>query len=153
GPSSPGSSCSRLSPRLDRAAHQHQAAGRAGHSTLDQQQALVVVNAVQGEVQHRGALPAHPAGHLHALEHVPRESTAANRSRRAVLALSAVRGAKALEAVPFHDAGEALALALGRYVDDLAGLELLGGDLVADRVLLGVTGPKLHEVAPRGNPG
>ncbi|BFO14487.1 hypothetical protein SHKM778_08750 [Streptomyces sp. KM77-8] len=63
-----------------------------------------------------------------------------------MLALGAVTGAEALEVVTLHDAGEALALALAGDVDLHAGLEHLGGDFLAQRVLGGVRGADLDEV-------
>ena len=53
---------------------------------------------------------------------------------RAVLALHAVSGAEAVEAVALHDTRGALALAGASHVDDVAGLENLGGDLLAELV-------------------
>src|SRR6266542_538475 len=58
-------------------------------------------------------------------------------------------GERAAEAVPLHDAGEALALRLAGHVDDLAGLERLGRHLLAQRVLAGVGGAQLDDVPAR----
>ena len=57
------------------------------------------------------------------------------------------------EAVALHDTGEALALALAGHVDLDAGLEGLGGDLLAEGVLAGVGGTELDEVAAGGDVG
>ena len=53
---------------------------------------------------------AHPAGHPHALEHPAGGGAAADRAGLAVVAVGTVGGADAVEAVPLHDTGEALAL-------------------------------------------
>src|SRR6185437_5491915 len=72
---------------------------------------------------------------------------------RAVLALGAVRGAEALEAVPLHDARVALALAPAGHVDVLPAGEHLGGDLLPERVLGRVIGPQLGDVPTRSQAG
>src|SRR6266511_3544204 len=78
-----------------------------------------------------------------------RGGAGADRAGRAVLALDAVAGAQAVEAVPLHHAREPLALGPPGDVDDLPGLERLGGDLLAERVLASVGGAQLDEVPPR----
>ncbi len=70
-----------------------------------------------------------------------------------MLLVHTVGGAQTVEAVPLHDTGEALALAGGGNVDHLAGLEGLGLDLLAQRVLAGVSGPQLEQVTARGHAG
>src|SRR5689334_17447201 len=70
-----------------------------------------------------------------------------------MLALGAVRGAEALEAVPLHDARVALALAPAGHVDVLPAGEHLGGDLLPERVLGRVIGPQLGHVPARGQAG
>src|SRR5258707_11271811 len=81
------------------------------------------------------------------------ERAAADRPRRAVLALRAVRGRQAMEAVPLHDARESLAFARRRHVDQLARLESLRGDLLAEGVLRRVVGAQLNEIPAGGNSG
>src|SRR5580693_4946255 len=137
----------------DRAAHEHHPAARAWDRALDQQQAALGVDGLHGERLNGGPHPAHPARHPHALEHVPRGRARADGAGRPVLALGAVRGAQALEAVPLHDAREALALALACHVHVLAAGEDLGGDLLADRVLRRVVGAQLGNVPARGQAG
>src|SRR5690606_38637304 len=78
---------------------------------------------------------------------------AVDRARRAVLALGAVRGAQAVEAVALHDTRGALALARAGDLDLLAGLEDVGGDLLAEFVLGGVVGAQFDEVAARRDAG
>src|SRR6266702_7401165 len=70
-----------------------------------------------------------------------------------MIALHAVAGAEALEAVPLHDAREALALAGAGHVDHGATGEHLGGDLLADRVLARVGGAQLGEHTTWGEAG
>ena len=89
---------------------------------------------------------AHLAGHLHALEDPGRRGALADRARSAVALVVAVRGALALEVVALHGAGEALALGHGGHVDPLAGLEQVGGELLADRVVADVVEAELDEL-------
>src|SRR5581483_11246917 len=117
---------------LGRGADQDEAAVRTGDGALDEQQALVRVNGVDGQVLGGHALVAHAAGHAQALEHAARGGAATDGAGRAVLALGAVRGAEAAEAVALHDTGGALALAGAGHVDLGARLEHLGGDLLAE---------------------
>ena len=100
-----------------------QAALGAGHGALDQDQALLGVDRVHGEVLGGDGVGTHPAGHPDALEHATGGGAGADRARLAVVAVGTVGGADAVEAVPLHDTGEALALAGAGHVDDLAGLE------------------------------
>ena len=58
-----------------------------------------------------------------------------------------------LEVVALHDTGEALALAGADDVDQLAGLEDVDRELLAERVLGGVGGAHLGEVAARRDAG
>src|SRR4051794_6191349 len=130
---------------LCRSAHQDQAAVGAGHCALDKEQALLGVYCVDGQVLGRDALVTHTARHAHALEHTTWGGTATDRAGRTVLALRTVRAAEALEAVTLHDTRGALALRGAHDVDLLAGLEHLGGDLLAERVLAGVGGTELDQ--------
>src|SRR4051812_8607440 len=126
---------------------EHDGAPRAGDGTLDEEQAALGVDRVHGQVLRGLPDGAHAARHAHALEDAARRGAGADRARRAVLALSAVGGAQALEAVPLHDAGGALALGPADDVDPLARLEDLGRDLLARRVLAGVRGADLGDEA------
>ena len=65
------------------------------------------------------------------------------------LRCDAVAGAEAVEVVALHDTGEALALAGADDVDLGAGLEQLGGELLAERVLGRVRRAHLDDVAAR----
>ena len=58
-----------------------------------------------------------------------------------------------LEVVTLHDTGEALALAGADDVDQLAGLEDVDGELLAERVVGGVSGADLGEVTARRDAG
>src|SRR5690606_31540131 len=134
-------------------ADQHHAAVGTGNRALDQQQVLLRVDGVNGQVLHGGAGVAVPSRHAEALEDATGGRAAADRARRAVLALGAVRGAQAVEAVALHDTRGALALARAGDVDLLAGLEDVGGDLLAEFVLGGVVGAQFDEVAARRDAG
>src|SRR3954465_5713516 len=117
---------------------EHDGAPRARDGALDEEQAALGVDRVDGQVL--GGLPdgAHAARHAHALEDAARGGARADRTRRAVLALGAGGGAGGLETGPLHDTRGALALGPADDVDLLAGLEDLGRDLLAGRVLAGV---------------
>src|SRR5919107_1301835 len=73
----------------------------------------------------------------------------ADRAGLAVVAVGAVGGRDAGEAVTLHDAGEALALARRGDVDELTGGEELGAELLAHGVRRGVRGADLDQVAAR----
>src|SRR4051812_6211564 len=119
---------------LDRAADEEEATLRTGNGALDEQQPALRVDLVHVEGQGRGLHRAHAAGHAQALEHAARGGRATDGAGRAVLALGAVRGAEALEAVTLHHTGGALALAGADDVDLADALEHLGGQLLADLV-------------------
>src|SRR5690606_9558170 len=93
---------------------------------------------------------AHAAGHAHSLENTAWGGAATNGTRRTVLALGAVRGAEAAEAVALHDTGVPLAFRLSGDVNLFTRLEHVSGDLLTDRVLAGVGGAHLDVVAARG---
>src|SRR4051794_1702916 len=132
---------------------EHDGASRARDRALDEEQAALGVDRVDGQVL--GGLPdgAHAARHAHPFEDAARGGARADRTRRAVLALRAVGGTQALEAVPLHDTGGALALGPADDVDLLADLEDLGRDLLAGRVLGRVRRADLGDEAPRGHTG
>ena len=88
-------------------------------------------------------------GHPQALENPARSGAAADGSRRAVLAVHTMRGAKAGEAMPLHDTGSALALADAGHVDDVAFGEDVGAELLTEAVLAGVAGPDLDKMLAR----
>src|SRR5690606_40261683 len=92
----------------------------------------------------------HPTRHAHALEDAAGRGAGADRSRLAVVAVRTVGGADTSEAVSLHDAGEALALARGGDVDDVAGGEQVRGDLLADLVGGRFGGAQLDERAAGG---
>src|SRR3954453_10201203 len=108
---------------LGRSADQDEAAVRTGDGALDEEQSLLRVNGVDGQVLGGDPLVAHATRHAEALEHTARGGAATDGTGRAVLALGAVSGAEALEVVTLHDTGEALALALSGHVDLDVGLE------------------------------
>src|SRR5437870_1957995 len=61
---------------LGRAADQDEAAVRTGNRALDEQQTLLRVNGVDGQVLGGDPLVAHTAGHAQALEHTARGGAA-----------------------------------------------------------------------------
>src|SRR5690606_18680641 len=134
-------------------AEEDDAAAGAGNGTLDEQQALLSVHGVDREVLGGLTHAAHPAGHAHSLEDPAGGRSATDRARLAVVAVCTVAGRDTGEAVALHDTGEALALGGAGRVDDLTGLEDLGGELLAGRVVRGIRGAQLDEVAARGDPG
>src|SRR5947207_8474603 len=89
-------------PALRRRADQHQRALRARNGALDQDQVLLRVDRLDGEVLHGVPDVAHPARHAYPLENPARRGAGADRAGRAVLALDTVAGAQAVEAVPLH---------------------------------------------------
>src|SRR2546423_63035 len=132
---------------LRRRADQHQRALGARDGALDQDQVLLRVDRLDGQVLHGVARVAHAPGHTHALEDPARRGAGADRAGRAVLALDTVAGAQAVEAVPLHHTREALALGAAGDVHDLTGREALRRHLLAERVLAGVGGTHLEVLA------
>ena len=105
---------------LDGVADDDDAAVRARHRALHQQQVALGVGLDHFEVQRGDLLVAHVAGHLQALEHAAGEAGLADGARRTVVLVVTVAGALALEVVTLHAAGEALAPADRGDVDLLA---------------------------------
>src|SRR5690606_34965146 len=95
---------------LDSRADEHEAALGAGNGTLDEHEALLDVDRVNGQVLDTGAVAAHAASHALTLEHAAGGGGAADRTGLAVVAVLAVRGAHTGEPVALHDARGALAL-------------------------------------------
>ena len=92
-------------------AEDHETALGAGDGALEQDQALLGVDGVDGDVLGGDGVATHPAGHPDALEHATGGGAGADRARLAVVAVGTVGGADAVEAVTLHHTGEALALA------------------------------------------
>src|SRR3954469_19578229 len=128
-------------------------AAGTGDGALDQQQRLLGVHGMNGQVLRGVALVAHAAGHAQALEDAARGGCATDGTGLAVVLVGTVGGADAGEAVALHDTGEALALGGADDVDLLAGLEELHGQFLAQLVGLGVGGAQLDKVAARGHAG
>src|SRR3954470_13813509 len=82
---------------LGRGADQDEAAVRTGDRALDEQQTLLRVNGVDGQVLGGDPLVAHAARHALALEHTTRGGATADGAGHAVHALGTVRGVVALE--------------------------------------------------------
>src|SRR6185312_6353774 len=124
---------------LGRRAHDHVAAGGAGHRALDCDQVALGVHADHFEIHRRTVHGAHVAGHLLAREHAARRLALADRTRRTMRQRVAVRGVAHREVPALDRALETLALGHARDVDDLADLEhVVHLDLGTDRVLVGV---------------
>src|SRR5699024_682374 len=121
--------------------------------TLDEQDAGLGVDLVDGQVLRGDAVLAHPAGHAHALEDPARGGAATDRARTAVHGLGAVTGALAGEAVALHDTRVALALGGAGDVDDGAVGEHVHAHFLADLEGRGVGDPQLDQVPARGDPG
>src|SRR5918996_2009344 len=132
---------------------EHQPAGRTRHGALEEQEPLLGVDGMDLDVRRGHPSTARPAGHAHALEPPARCRGTADRTRLAVVAVGTVARADTGEAVPLHDAGEALALAGADDIDDLPGLEQLDRELLAQGVLGRVGRAQLDGVPARGDPG
>src|SRR3954468_900003 len=133
-------------------ADENDAATGAGNGSLDQQQALLGVDALDREVQDGDALATHATGHAHALEDTAGGRGGADGTRLAVVAVRTVRSGDTLEVVALHDTGEALTLRRAHDVDQLADLEgAVDGELLAGRELGGVGRADLGEVTSRGD--
>ena len=98
-----------------------------GTAPLMQDQALLDVDRVDGDVLGGDGVATHATGHPGALEHPAGRRAGADRAGLAVVAVGTVGGTDAVEAVTLHDTGEALALAGAGDVDLLAGGEEVGG--------------------------
>src|SRR3954468_22881190 len=83
----------------------------AGDGTLEQDQALLDVHRVHGDVLGGDRVATHPAGHPGALEDATGGCAGADGTGLAVVAVGTVGGADAVEAVQLHHTGVALALA------------------------------------------
>ena len=134
---------------LHRVAHRDPAALGAGHRALDQDQAALDVGRDDTEVERGDAVDAQMAGHLLVLEDLAGVLAAAGAADRAVRNRHAVRGAQAGEIPALHAAGKALADRGAGDIDELAGDEMVGGDLGADRDHGVVADAELRELALR----
>src|SRR5690554_816873 len=130
-------------------ANENDAAASTGNRALDEHQALVEVDSVNGETAHGDPVTTHPAGHLLALEHAARGGGCTDRARLAVVAVRTVRCGDTGEVVTLHDTGETLALAGADDVDLGARLEDVDCELLAERVLTSIRSAHLGEVAAR----
>src|SRR5690606_35707777 len=119
-----------VSRTLHGVANEDDAALGAGDRALDEQQPLLDIDRVDGQVLDGLTGVAHPASHAHALEDTTGRRCATGRAGLAVVAVRTVRGADAGEAVALHDACGALALGGAHDVNLGAGLESGDGDLL-----------------------
>src|SRR5579875_18397 len=118
---------------LHRIAHGDPAALVAGHRALDEDEAALDVGLHHLEIERGDALDPEMTCHFLVLERLSRILAAARRPQRTVRDRHAVRGAQAGEIPPLHDPRIALADRNAGDVDILAGNEMIGGDLGADR--------------------
>src|SRR5207244_446867 len=93
---------------LGRGTDEDDAAVRAGDGALEQDQAVLGVDAGDGDVHGGSALATHATGHPGALEDPARGGAGADGAGLAVGPVDTVTGAEALEVVPLHDTGVAL---------------------------------------------
>src|SRR4051812_26784297 len=156
--SAPNTSASSVSvsvePRIGASAigaHLHGAALGPRDRAADEHQVLVGDQLDDGQTLLGDALAAHAARSADALEHARRGRRGADRARRAHV-VRAVGFRAGLEVVALDRAGEALALALARDLDDLADLERLDRDGLAHGQLARLVA-ELYEVAGRGRAG
>src|SRR2546423_4340390 len=115
----------------------HGGAAWTGHRSSHEQQVVPGDHLDDLEPALGHALAAHATGALDALEHPRGRGGGADRAGRPHV-VRAVAGGPAREVVALDRALEALALGHARDLHDLAGLEGLHGDLVADRELAGL---------------
>src|SRR6058998_2144528 len=113
---------------LGRLLDEHERPLRAGNAPPDHQEVAVGIHADDLVGAGGAALVAHLAGHAHALEDASRVR-GADRPRLADVH-RAVRLRAAAELVALDQALKALALARASHVDELTGLEDLGGDVL-----------------------
>src|SRR5438067_9274999 len=117
----------------------------AGHPALHHHEVSFAVDPDDLVGACGGSLVAHLAGHAHALEHSCRIGGADGAGLADVHA--AVAFGAAAEFVPLDETLETLALAGARDVDELAGFEDLGGEVLAGFESIDVA--DLHDVAVR----
>ena len=101
------------------------------------------------EVLDGDPLDTHPARHPQSFENSAWGSAAADRSRRAVLAVHTMRRAEPRETVPLHDTGGALALADAGHIDDIAHGEDVSAELLTEAVFGCVAGADFDQMLTR----
>ena len=125
----------------------------AGDGAVDEQVALLGVDAPDLEVLDRALDVPHATSHAQALEDASGGGAGADGAGLAVVAVGTVGGGDTSEAVTLHDAREALALGGAGDVDELADLEGVGREFLAGLVLAGQGGTDLGDVAAGGDAG
>src|SRR5207248_5829537 len=105
---------------LDGVANENEAAPRAGHGSLDEEDLALGVRLDDLEVQGGHPLVAHAPGHSGALEDPGRRRTGPDGPGGPMHLVDTMAGAEPGEVVALHDAREAFALADGGDVDELA---------------------------------
>src|SRR4029077_10957725 len=105
----------------------------ARNRATNHDEATVLVGLDHHHVLRGHLLGAEMARHLLVLEYLARVLAVTGRPDRAVAHRNAVGGAKSREVPALHAAGEALAHRGARHVDELAGDEVVHGDLRAHR--------------------
>src|SRR6478609_4351810 len=118
---------------LHRIAHIDPAAAMAGYRAFDQDQPARNVGLHDAQVLRRHAFHTHVPSHFLVLESLAGILAPAGRTMRAMRDRHAVRGAKPAEIPALHRPGKTLAYRRAGNIDELAGNEVIGGDLGADR--------------------
>ena len=139
---------------LGRGADEDDAAAGAGNGALDEQQALLGVDGVDGEVL--GGLTRSPP--IRPAIRMPLKTRPGVEQAPIEPGLRWLLCAPWDEETPwkpwrFMTPAKPLPLVVPHDVDELAGLEHVDGDLLAERVVAGVRGAELDEVAARGDAG
>src|SRR5690606_25556381 len=132
-------------------AYENDAAAGAWNGTLDQQEVLLSVDSVNGQVLSGNTLSTHTTSHLLSTENATWGRCAADGTWLTVVLVSTVRCANTVEVVTLHNAGEALTLRGTNDVDLLAGFEDLYGKFLACGVLSSVCGAQFYQVATWGD--
>src|SRR5918992_3079706 len=110
---------------------QQQAVARSGNGTAHEDEVALGVDLLDPKLLDRHLLVAHVTGHTRALPDPSRICAGADGPRRAMV-VGAVGLRASPEVMAGDDAGEAVALADAGDVDQLAGLEDIDADLLAD---------------------
>src|SRR5699024_6174356 len=115
-------------------ANQHNAATWTRYCTLDEQQVVLCIDAVQSQVLSGCFDVAHPAGKFLPFENTARGGGATNRTRFTVVLLLTVGCARATEVVTLHSSGEAFTFGVRSDINKLSCFELFNGQVLAEFV-------------------
>ena len=109
-----------MSACLHSIANQNKRALVTRNGALNQEQTLLGINSMHGEILSRLTIATHTACHLDAAENATRSGAATDRTWRTVLALNTVRCAQTMEAVTLHNTGKTVTTRGSSYVDERA---------------------------------